>query len=374
MNFRILVLGGYGNFGAHISRRLAAWDDVDLIIGGRDGLRAANFAANLPGSASRRGVAIDLGDPRFAEQLAQIAADLVIHTAGPFQGQDYRVAQTAVGVGAHYVDLADGRAFVTGFADAVDATARAADRLAVTGASSVPGLSAVVLDALRSEFARIDRVEIGISPGNRSERGLATVRAILGYIGRPYRVWRNGGWHETRGWSTLQRHRYGDPVGTRWLSDCDVPDHDLFPARYDIRDRLDFFAGLELRSLHLGLWLGAAMRRAGLVRDWSRYAKPMFAIAERLKNLGNDAGAMHVDVLGRDLSDRPIHTRWTVLARDGSGPEIPCTAAVMIADRLRQGRLAIRGARPCLDLFTLDEFMVELAPWPIDAWRDTIID
>lgn len=373
MAFRILVVGGYGNFGARISRRIAAWRDVELIVAGRDGAGAARFAAALSSPARCCGIALDLDASDFANALAEHAPDLVIHTAGPFQGQDYRVARAALSCGAHYVDLADGRDFVAGFATALDAAARAADRLAVTGASSVPGLSAAVLDALRPGFAQIDAIEIGISPGNRTERGRATVRAILGYVGRPFRVWRGGAWQETRGWSTLRRVRYPEPVGVRWLSDCEVPDHDLFPVRYDIRDRLDFHAGLELRSLHLGLWLGAWMRRAGLVRDWSRHDRPMFAIAERLKHLGNDTGAMHVDVVGIDHDGRCLQRHWTLVARDGSGPEIPCTAAVLIADRLRRGQLAQRGARPCLDLFTLDDFMAELAVWPIDARCDTRI-
>lgn len=372
MGFRILVLGGYGNFGARISRRIAAWADAELLVAGRDGARAASFAAALPGPARCRGIALDLDAADIADALASHAPDLVIHTAGPFQGQDYRVARAALACGAHYVDLADGRDFVAGFAAAVDAAAQAANRIAVTGASSVPGLSAAALDALRPAFAQIDAVEIGISPGNRTERGYATVRAILGYVGRPFRVWRGGTWHATRGWSSLCRVRYPSPVGVRWLSDCEVPDHDLFPARYRIRDRLDFHAGLELRSLHLGLWLCAWLRRIGLVRDWSQHAGPMFAIAERLKHLGSDAGAMHVDVVGDDHDGRRLQRRWTLVARDGSGPEIPCTAAVLIADRLRRGQLIQRGARPCLDLFTLDDFMAELAAWPIEAHIDTL--
>jgi hypothetical protein len=372
MNFRILVLGGYGNFGARISRRIAAWRDVELIVAGRDGARASAFAAELVRPATCRGIALDLDAADFTHVLATLAPDLVIHTAGPFQRQDYRVAQAALACGAHYVDLADGREFVAGFAAAMDATARTADRLAVTGASSVPGLSAAVLDALRPAFAQIDALEIGISPGNRTERGYATVRAILGYVGRSFRVWRGGAWRETRGWSTLRRVRYPAPVGPRWLSDCEVPDHDLFPPRYGICDRLDFHAGLELRSLHFGLWIGAGLRRIGLVRDWSRLARPLFAIAERLKHLGSDAGAMHVDVVGRDPDGRRLHRRWTLVARDGSGPEIPCTAAVLIADRLRRGQLAQRGARPCLDFFTLDDFMAELAAWPIDSRCDDL--
>ena len=41
---RILVIGGYGNFGSFISRRLAREPDVTLIIAGRSGDKAKALA------------------------------------------------------------------------------------------------------------------------------------------------------------------------------------------------------------------------------------------------------------------------------------------------------------------------------------------
>jgi short subunit dehydrogenase-like uncharacterized protein len=56
-----------------------------------------------------------------------LGAELVIHTAGPFQGQDYGVVAAAVAAaGAHYIDLADGRRFVCDFPAALDAAFREA--------------------------------------------------------------------------------------------------------------------------------------------------------------------------------------------------------------------------------------------------------
>ena len=57
--------------------------------------------------------------PTFAAQLKALNPDLVIHCAGPFQGQDYRVALASMACDAHYIDIADGRDFVGRFVDAV---------------------------------------------------------------------------------------------------------------------------------------------------------------------------------------------------------------------------------------------------------------
>ena len=49
-----------------------------------------------------------------------------------------------------------------------------------------------------------------------------------------------------------------------------------------------------------------------------------------------------------------------IVAGGGDGPEIPATPAVVLAKKLARGELAARGARPCLDLFSLDEFLTAL--------------
>jgi saccharopine dehydrogenase-like NADP-dependent oxidoreductase len=140
---RILVIGGYGNFGARICRRLASHSDAEVVATER---RARALAQGV------RYARLDLDAESFAADLRALQPELVIHCAGPFQGQDYRVARAAAAAGAHYLDLADGREFVTQFARAVDPAMRAAGCLAVSGASTLPALSAAVLDAGSAGF------------------------------------------------------------------------------------------------------------------------------------------------------------------------------------------------------------------------------
>ena len=47
MAFRIVVLGGYGNFGGRICRALATEKEVWLGVAGRDAVRAAGFVRDL---------------------------------------------------------------------------------------------------------------------------------------------------------------------------------------------------------------------------------------------------------------------------------------------------------------------------------------
>lgn len=65
------------------------------MIGGRNAARAKNTASTL-GLSSSQSVAIDAQSTNFSRELARLGVDLLVHTAGPFQGQDYRVARAAI--------------------------------------------------------------------------------------------------------------------------------------------------------------------------------------------------------------------------------------------------------------------------------------
>ena len=368
MRFRVLVLGGYGTFGERICRTLSADSTIRVILAGRDGARASRLAVRLqegyPGCGAEY-LACDAGHSRLGWLLAMQRIDAVINTAGPFQGQDYRVARACISAGSHYIDLADARDYVCGFT-ALDSMAREHGVLAITGASSVPALSAAVVDVLSSDLQPLETIEYGISPGNRTPRGIATARSILSYCGQPFRQWRSGEWRPAVGWQGLARHHYPAPLGARWLSFCDIPDLAIFPARYPgVRDVV-FRAGLELSLLHLGTWSLSWLARAGLVRSWARYAKPLTRMSEWLQSFGTDTGGMHVAVTGTDRDNRPIRKTWTLIARHGDGPQVPCTASVVLARKLAHRELVARGAMPCVGMLTLDELTDAMKGFAID--------
>ena len=359
---RILLLGGYGNFGALIARALANDSALELTLAGRNLAAAQAFASTLGSTA--RALMLDVEAPDLASRVAAARPDLVINTCGPFQAQDYRVAVAALAAGAHYVDLADARDFVAGIT-ALDAQARACDRLVIVGASTVPTLSAAVVDRYRAEFDELREIDIGISPGNRAPRGAATVAAILSYVGRPLQVWKSGQWRAAFGWQALRRQRYPDPVGKRWLSDCDVPDLALFPARYPGLQTVRFGAGLELGLLHLGVWLMSWPVRWRLLPGLDRWTRALRHMSDWFLSFGSDAGAMHVKLHGTGTDGRPLTLTWTLVAGSGNGPQIPAAAAVVLARKFVNGRLTARGATPCLDLISLDEYLAALADYDI---------
>ena len=354
---RVLVIGGYGFFGRRLVERLARQAPLHVTVAGRSEQKADALVAELRPRAQARlaSVALDAMADSLPRQLRQLRPDLVIHTSGPFQGQDYRVALACLAAGAHYVDLADGRAFVQGVS-ALDARAKAAGVLVASGASSVPPLSSAVVDRLAQGMREVRFIDIGISPGNKTERGLSTVAGILSYCGKPLAA--NGG-RQVFGWSGAYRHRYPAPVGSRLLSPCDVPDLALLPGRYAGQPAVRFGAGLELEFLHHGMNLMAWVARVGLVKDWSAYASLLKRAADLFRTWGSDAGAMHVSVSGTDGEGATVQRHWALVATDGDGPYVPTLAASALARKLAAGTLRMRGALPCMGLLSLEDFEEE---------------
>lgn len=357
---RVIVIGGLGNFGLRICRRLASEPGIEVIAASRSsraGLHILNDGQNVAT------LPLDIGAADFEQRLADAKPNLVIHCAGPFQGQDYRVAKAACAAGAHYLDLADGREFVARFAAHVDAEAKAAGVLAISGASSVPGLSSAVVDHLAQSFARIDSIQTVIAPGQQAVRGVATIQAVFGYAGIAFQRWNGGAWARQFGWQNLRRFHFAD-IGKRWGAACDVPDLALFPQRYPGVKDVAFHAALELPIQHAALWLAATLRRLGVPLPISRYAAHLDAFSSRfLDRFGSQTGAMQVNVQGLRSDGQPGSLTWHLTAPGGDGPEIPCMAALLLALKLAQNQLPQTGAFACLGFLQLDEFTAEFERW-----------
>ena len=215
---KVIVLGGYGNFGKRIVENLISIEGITVLIAGRNLSKSSALVANLENTSAAKlePLVIDIFADDFKEQLATLSPYLVIHTGGPFQGKDYRVPTACIECGAHYIDLADDRRFVCDIAE-LDKEAKEKDVLIVSGASSVPGLSSSVVEHYQNQFNVIESIDLAIAPGNKAERGLATVEAIFSYIGHPLNVFKEGRWQDVYGWMDSKVNDFGGFVGKRNL-------------------------------------------------------------------------------------------------------------------------------------------------------------
>jgi hypothetical protein len=358
---KVLVLGGYGNFGKRISVALAA-SGVSTIIAGRDLPKAKALCAEIGAKAEPLQCDANAG---LADVLHSLKPCAVVNTCGPFQTADYGVAQACIAQRVHYIDLADGRDFVNGIT-ALDQAAKAQGVSVISGASTVPALSSAVVEQLKHEFARIDSLRFGISPGQKSERGLATTQGILTYLGKPLAAY--PGHPRAFGWQDLHRQTYPE-LGKRWMANCDIPDLDLLPQHYGLK-AVQFSAGMELSVVHLGLWGLSWLVRLGVPLKLAGHAGLLLRLSHLFDRFGTGNGGMHVIIAGEDKAGRALTRQWFIIARDGSGPHIPTVPARILARKLAQGAALPTGAYPCLARVTLEGYLMELKDLPISthAW------
>ncbi len=362
---KTIVLGGYGNFGARISRALANTPGIDLIIAGRSAVKGQELAAECGASSA----VLDIDDPHLAYQLGKLGAGLVIHTAGPFQSQSYGVAHAAATAGAHYIDLADGRRFVCDFPVAMDALFRQQGRSAFTGASTVPALSSAVVDHLTRGWRSIGEIDYCIGPAQTAPRGIATMAAVLDYCGAPIQVWQDGRWVTRYGWSDPARVEFAR-MRPRLGSLCDIPDLELFPAHYPGVQSVMFRAALELKVSQHGMAALAQLRRWGVIKQPARLAGFLNRAADGLDMFGSALGGMVVRVRGQDAGGAETAAAWHISADDDHGPEIPCMAAILLARRLATEGGAEAGAYTTTGQLALAEFEPEFRKWNMQTNTD----
>ena len=357
---KTIVLGGYGNFGARICRALAASPDIELLIAGRDAGKAEKLAAELGhGAAALR---IDLAQSDLVHVLRKAGAELVIHTAGPFQQQGYAVPLAVAAADAHYVDLADGRRFVCDFPQALDSAFRDCGKLAVSGASTVPALSSAAVDHLTDGWQRIDAIDCCIAPAQTAPRGVATMAAVLDYCGRPIQVWHEGAWITKFGWADpgpVEFLRMRSRLGAL----CDIPDLELFPRRYAGVSSVNFRAALEIGFTQRVFALLAALRRTGLLPHPERLAKILNFSAQGFDFLGTSLGGMVVRASGVDGSGNAVKRAWHIAADHDHGPEIPCMSAIILARGLASGKITGTGAHTATGRFSLSDYAPEFSKW-----------
>lgn len=349
---RVLLLGGYGVFGARLARLLCR-DGHSVTIAGRNLAKAQDLAEKL-GCAARH---LD----RQGALCGLKGHDVVIDAAGPFHayGADpYRLPRAAIAAGLHYLDLSDDAAFCEGIVT-LDEAARRAKLCVVAGLSTVPALSSAAVRSLAGTDTPL-AIDCAILPGNRSPRGISVMTSILSQAGRPIRIWRGGAWDQASGWSEPADYVLpGGLLREGWL--IEVPDLRLFPAHFKA-ETVIFRAGLELWVMRRALATFAALRRhcPFVVRPW--LVRLFKLAADLLAPLGSGRGGMSVTVIANGE-----RRHWRLLAEEGDGPFIPGIAARTL---LRRASLPV-GARPALEIVTLEEAEAAMSDLRVQFERGT---
>ncbi|CAM9638812.1 unnamed protein product, partial [Ectocarpus fasciculatus] len=318
-----------------------------LILAARNESRCEELANALrpqAGEIDIREMGFDstISEKDLKETIRKSSAQVLINAAGPYpttpDGLKHPLATACIESGVHYIDLADSSTFVRAIS-ALHDKAVAANVLAVSGCSTVPAISGAVIEELRQNLdvqpEDIESIDLGITPGWKSPRGIGTSRSILSTVGKPVKVLVDGKWTERRVWGDHHRRDFPPPLGQRWLANLDVPDLQLWPRKYSNVKSVRVYAGLELPLFHLGTGLlGVIMGRGDVNLGAWPIADILHNATERLDMLGTFNGGMYVTV--KDFSGRAavgVNSLWPGQTQM-RGPRIPCLPAVLLAHKL----------------------------------------
>ena len=355
----VMVLGGYGTFGSRICRALCK-KGFHVIINGRHFHQAQELKHSILEENFDAEVTVSCFDiySQLKLRLKKMKPKLVIHTCGPFQGQNTFVAETTIKAGINYIDLSDDRAYVKKM-HSLNHLAQTNNVMVITGASTVPALSSAVLTYVKDKFAidTFETVRIGISPGQKTARGLATTQAVLSYIGKVLKPW-PGNEKKRFGWQDTYLQHYPN-INSRLMGNCEAPDLDCLHEHFKIQ-KLNFSAGMESKLLHRMIWLLSWLIRLGLPIKLKNHADWLLKSSRWFDRLGTEDGGMHIEFevrLGK--RQKSIRKTWFIEATGNRGPQIPSIPAILMAEKILTKPIQI-GVKTCINLIQFDEYMKEL--------------
>ncbi len=320
----IAVFGGYGTFGSHASRALAA-AGLPVRIAGRDGDRARTFAAGL--GAGHEGMAADVRDPAScARALAGVS--VAVSCAGPFSGLGTALPESCLDAGIHYVDIADDRAWHDHLRS-WDRRFRDRDLTAAVGCSSLPGISGALAVLAAERLPTVEKARVTLFIGNRNPKGEAAVRSAAAQLGRTFPAPQG----PLRGLAGREIVTLPPPFGPRAVHDLESPELDLFPrllGAREVRVKVGFESPLANTAVatlaHLGPRLGGALLRA------------FTPIARVLSRSGHSGGYVKVELQAPDGT-----TASAALGGAEEGQRMAALPAAFVAQGLQDGTVLARG-------------------------------
>ena len=365
---KILILGGYGHFGSKIAETLAK-EGIPIILAGRNPAKMTSFQTELGKRYPDCEVECCVFDvfKSLDKKLQDLQPKLVIHTCGPFQGQDYKIAESCIKHRVHYIDLADARDYVRDIST-LNEQAIQNQVAVISGASTVPALSSAVIEEYQSLFVELGSLKFGISSAQQTPGGVATTEAILSYTGKEIPGF-PGAKGKVYGWQGL--HQVTFPVcGKRWMSNCSIADLDLFPLKYGFQD-IQFSGGVENSFLHLGLWMISWLVRAGLPLSLEKRGNFFYRVSKMFDRFGSGTGGMYMYIRGKDLWNNSKTVKWYIIAKNNHGLHIPTIPAIVLAKKIYLDQYQTPGALPCVGLVSLKECLHEMAHLDITIYVAT---
>lgn len=357
---RILIVGGYGTFGGRLVELLEHEPRVVLIVAGRSpGKASAYCKSRTNAKATLIPAQFDRTAPE--DYIEALKPDVIVDASGPFQAygtERYRLIEACIAAGIHYLDLADGSEFVKGVTQFDDA-AKAAGIFVLSGVSSFPVLTSLVVRELANDVAEVETILGGIAPSPYAGVGENVIRAIAGYAGQPVAIQRNGTMDVGHPFTETLRYTIAPPghmpLRNILFSLVDVPDLHILPELWPDANTVWMGAGPVPEILHCALAAFSWLVRLKILRALPPLV-PLIQFVMNNVRWGEHRGGMFVEISGRDEHQNRVRKSWHLLAEGRDGPLIPSMASAAIIQKLLAGKIIGPGARTAICDLNLKDY------------------
>lgn len=276
---QVLVLGGTGRIGQSITQDLLKHTDAQVVITGRHPQAGQAVAAALDGPVTFQ--TLDLSDSAGVAS-AVAAADLVIHSAGPFHDRNAHVLQCCIESGVNYLDVSDHRSF-TNKAVAYREQAQAAGVTAIVNTGVFPGISNSMV---RQDVEALDQaktIHLSYVVAGSGGAGLTVMRTTFLGLQHPFKVWRSGQWELVEPYSDRERISFPSPYGPVNVFWFDVPEALTLAQSFPVQTVVTKFGSVP-EIYNVLTWLTARLPKAWLQKrsvieflSWGSYTCTEFS-------------------------------------------------------------------------------------------------
>ncbi|PZP55366.1 MAG: saccharopine dehydrogenase [Micavibrio aeruginosavorus] len=358
---KILIIGGYGTFGGRLVELLENESSLTLFVAGRSLEKARDFCSSrktakatlIPAEFDRTG---DLDD-----QIKKNQPQIIVDASGPFQAygeKPYLLVAACIRNKIHYMDLADGSAFVDGI-HKFDNHAKAADVFILSGVSSFPVLSAAVVRELAKGMPDIYSIHVGIAPSPYAGVGGNVLRAIAGYAGQKIKIHQAG--RMDHGYPITETMRYTIsppgrlPLYNKLFSLVDVPDLRVLSTVRPDAKKIWVGAGPVPEIFHIALIGFAWLVRKSVLKNLL-FMVPLMELVTSHIRWGEHRGGMFVEVTRKNNKGQIYKKSWHLLAEGRDGPLIPSMAVEAIIRMILKGNIPEAGARSAVNDINLSDY------------------
>lgn len=311
---RILIAGGYGVFGQLITRELLRGTDAELLIAGRDRLKAEAFCRSLNAEPRVVPLKLDLSDLNAVQQEAARSL-AVVCTAGPFQALSLSLPRVVVEAGAHWVDIGDPKRWVLGLLENLKLKEAAVSKnvSVVPGLSTVPAVSGILARCVRDRARAAHLIRLTLWVGNRNAKSAAIIATVLAT-------------------------RFGNPLlvklpqGRRWAYAIDSPCEVLLLRELGVPG--EFRVAFEWRAVNHLLAIAQPVVQRWSARTRWRVAEWTSRAFEPLSQLGDDGWLMQAEA----VQDGKVEAVARLSGRGQAIAVLPCAIALeaLISGELHQ--------------------------------------